>query len=83
MFETRRFIRFNHPPSTIHYLRSQFQHRARGSQQTRLAWDEEKPGAAPGRATNFQPSSVAQKQSIRPISGRPRRDTARRDQIPQ
>jgi hypothetical protein len=29
-------------------------HRARGSQQTRLAWDEETPGAAPGRATIFR-----------------------------
>ena len=27
--------------------------RARGSQQTRLVWSEEVPGAAPGRATNL------------------------------
>ena len=40
------------PPSTIYNPRSIF--RARGSQQTHLAWDEETPGAAPGRATIFQ-----------------------------
>ena len=81
--------------------------RIRGSQRTRLTWDQEKPGATPGYPTTIYPGevkqpagplkpvvmvrvhagkplsfpSVAQKQSRRPITGRPWRDTTRKDQF--
>ena len=39
------------------------------------------PGSSPGASTNPTPSHVAQRQSTRPITGRPRFDTVRENQF--